>query len=520
MSSPSFVRPVRRAVLCGVSNYGPNGWRNPAISEEVSDLRTVLTSGLHPDYRFDSVDVHLDEALTLGHLQDVLDELQTPNPVEELFLLIAGQGVVHRNEPYFRTYGATRSAAGMLMSRLAQDLEGIAAATRTVAILDFCFSGAVTRALPTGLPQLGVLASAQEDQLAALGDPGESSFTRVVISALTEAPTQNGLIHWGDVAMHSLRAMERSLRQTPDDRIDRLRLRVANVVPANKPFSNTGGPSVVNRPMLYFRRRCRIAIAGSDSFQRIFRDYAREQPFDAPSIETMASPSTFEAVMLEAAQHEGAGRPEEMLRCLGGAEFEGLEETCRLFYEGVALEKNHLLPEAINVYTTVLGRTDRDDLATAADFNMRVCYEKLNRFDSADFRRYLEDQSRKIGTDEYLWHKALSMEIICCAKSGREFQYEALVDQALSEESQTSSGYWKLLMNWRGYREEPLSDEEIEIVLDARRGIGVSARVGVLYQVASQLERQARWDDAAPLRNEISVLARETGSDSARRFLE
>src|SRR4051794_29118003 len=85
-------RPRRLALLCGIADYKQPYGNLPAVKKDLEDLKKLLEAGLAEDYRFDRIIVHLNEALTLHGLEEILDELQQEGPIDEVFFYLAGHG--------------------------------------------------------------------------------------------------------------------------------------------------------------------------------------------------------------------------------------------------------------------------------------------------------------------------------------------------------------------------------------------------------------------------------------------
>ena len=62
---------TRKAVLCGISAYGPYG-NLDGVPVELARLEQVLRHEVHEDFRFAEVTPYLDEQLTLGNLRNLL----------------------------------------------------------------------------------------------------------------------------------------------------------------------------------------------------------------------------------------------------------------------------------------------------------------------------------------------------------------------------------------------------------------------------------------------------------------
>jgi hypothetical protein len=172
----------RRAVICGISDYGPSVDRISAVEKDRERLAETLKSHLGKAFRFEHVEVYRDKDLHLTKLESILDSLAQDSRINDgdLFVYIAGHGCVRRGRPYFITFGASHYAPGLRIDDLGEMLRA-ARAQRTYVLLDFCHSGALPLQLErlrspiplTPGPALAILAACRDTEVAVAGSDRE-----------------------------------------------------------------------------------------------------------------------------------------------------------------------------------------------------------------------------------------------------------------------------------------------------------------------------------------------------------
>ena len=224
----------RRAVLCGISNYGTEFGRIPAVAVDQQRLAHRLKTELAEEFRFDRVDVHQDEGLYLTGLEASFDSLSKDGALSEgdLIIYLSGHGCQRRGKPYFVTYGSKIEAPGIRIDDLNELLLSVRA-QRTYAVLDFCHAGAMPLALPPlqsfslrAGPSLAILAACRDSEASTAGPDDEPSFTSHFIDGLMQARSdENGGISWNHIAAFLHRRMARSVLSRPIDACTSMALR-------------------------------------------------------------------------------------------------------------------------------------------------------------------------------------------------------------------------------------------------------------------------------------------------------
>ena len=232
------------------------------------------------------------------------------------------------------------------------------------------------------------------------------------------------------------------------------------------------------------------------------------------------APDVFERTVALAAIQECDGRIEEMAVTLRAVSFLGEEECCRRLLLGIALEKLDQLPGAIAENEWILLNAKTNVLLIAAQFNSHVCREKGGDFAAVDFGGFVARTNLAFPTGEKLWHKALSMDLITCSRSGRRSEHEHLVDQALKDEAVSCpTGYVKTLLNWATYRGMHLDTPILDEIAGLMKHLATNARTSAMFRVAQSLRLVGDEEGALRLLGVVRHCADSSKSQTVRRLL-
>ncbi len=196
----------RIAVLCGVDEVPKSTFpKLGRVSEEIDELKKLLTTELHPNLRFElhKGETYSGEELTRAGLIKLIRGLKDYDNTECIFFYLAGHGFPNQDvaDTEFLTYDAwpLESNLGVHLRHLRGLLNQLPA-KNNIAVLDFCYSGAIST---ENLDTLSIIASSQSDQVADAG--GKSpSFTRCLINAIKEAqPNPKGFVTWNQIAHYA-----------------------------------------------------------------------------------------------------------------------------------------------------------------------------------------------------------------------------------------------------------------------------------------------------------------------------
>ncbi len=161
-------------------------------------------------------------------------------------------------------------------------------------------------------------------------------------------------------------------------------------------------------------------------------------------------------------------------------------------------------------------------LLVAAQFNANVCLEKSGEFDSVDFERFIEMRDAKLCAGEWVWHKAISMELILCMRTARRFKYEEVIEDVLASEAATlPSGYVKTLINWTLYSRHELTDEIVVEVQQRLPSMSMNGRAAVLRELIEHFARRRQPELAESLRLALNGLVDQADeSASVKKFAQ
>jgi hypothetical protein len=215
---PPRAKGNRVAVLCGIARYSDRIAfpRLARVADEIEGLRELLTTGLHPDFRFQlhGDTVYRDDQLTKEQLLKLLIDLRESRNTELLFFYLAGHGHQHESDTYFLTYDASPpflANPGVRLAELRHYLNRLGPRA-TIAVLDFCHAGAIPL---QDLDRLSIFASSQGDQVADAGGTS-SSFTERLIGAIrSAAPDEYGYVRWDRIADRAQGTHQTSLVAKP-----------------------------------------------------------------------------------------------------------------------------------------------------------------------------------------------------------------------------------------------------------------------------------------------------------------
>ncbi|HEY0150706.1 MAG TPA: hypothetical protein VGB92_01845 [Longimicrobium sp.] len=257
----------------------------------------------------------------------------------------------------------------------------------------------------------------------------------------------------------------------------------------------------------FLRRRCRALPSASEELRQLCKNLLTERPSAeqrADALRVIANfQDSFSACMGKAIYLESIGSIEQVLETLDTVKFTGIQECSRRLLRALALDKLDRCKEALEDITYVLmNAPPSSELIVAAQLNAAVCQEKLERFSLVNAERFLEDDAFTFSTGEKLWTKALSLELIVCRRTGKYFGRKDLVEKALKEEYPDSpKGFVKTLLNWHALTNDPLSEEHLAQILTLESSMTVTARAGILGQLARSLPPgpQAIYSGLPPL---------------------
>lgn len=138
--------------------------------------------------------------------------------------------------------------------------------------------------------------------------------------------------------------------------------------------------------------------------------------------------------MSKAVFHEKVAKIETVLTILDDCKFRGVEESSRLLYRALALEKLDRIEEAMEDLHEILGNEEHKSIVKAAQFNRLICLEKINQYDKVNFTSFFKNAEIIYAGNERLKDKAIIMHFIFCDKSGMEFMYDDLLEETLEYE--------------------------------------------------------------------------------------
>ncbi len=285
-------------------------------------------------------------------------------------------------------------------------------------------------------------------------------------------------------------------------------------------------PVEMKKKTRFLRRRCREVAEGSTEFLELVAELGRERAHEetAGPIWTRIRKLKHESekALVGALVYEGFGQIELML-----------QETCRTFgdatdlprclLKAIALEKLDRIPEALSELYRLMLRVPADSpLLVAAQFNANVCLEKSGEFDSVDFERFIEMRDAKLCAGEWVWHKAISMELILCMRTARRFKYEEVIEDVLASEAATlPSGYVKTLINWTLYSRHELTDEIVVEVQQRLPSMSMNGRAAVLRELIEHFARRRQPELAESLRLALNGLVDQADeSASVKKFAQ
>jgi hypothetical protein len=241
----------------------------------------------------------------------------------------------------------------------------------------------------------------------------------------------------------------------------------------------------------FLRRRCRHVPNASPTLRRFIHSILAEEHKVGDNKQLAREigkiDDDYEKVIARAIYDEAVGRIEQMRKNLNEAKFSGSRECVRRFYRAIASEKLDKIKGregAIDDLHWIVDNSGDWFLVRAAQFNLRVCFEKLNEFDKANFREFVVDRKFTFPNKEKLWHKAIVMEMIVCLQTKREFIYGDWIKAALRQQrSCDPSGYAKTLLLDRMSSGKSLSERDTKDLLSLQKRMPLNARGAVLARL-------------------------------------
>jgi|GEM_PF-3656388 len=266
----------------------------------------------------------------------------------------------------------------------------------------------------------------------------------------------------------------------------------------NSQSDSNSQPLTQIKTMRYIRERCRIYIKGSDKFNEVMESlisnkYTKKE-LDNYKREIISFTTKYESHMALAAYHEKKGKIEMMLDILN-VNLRGQEESSRLLYRALVLEKLDRIPEAINDLYSILLNEHNIELVKAAQFNLNVCYEKKNDYAKVDFTKFFIYKDMFFAGNERLSDKAITMHLIVCHKTNQEFLYDLeLMDVFQFQAKNNPIGYTKTLLIYFLLQRKKISRDEIYNIYKLTDNMSINNKVAVLSKLLPQFDKETDVD--------------------------
>lgn len=134
---------MKKALCVGISDYGSPQYNLPGVANDVASIATLL-SGDGGSFG-SNLRVVLDSEATKQRIVDELEAIFSADPEDELFVYMAGHGMVDNNRYYFVPFGPRLGLSDdwALPLPVLKEFFDECTARRVLVYLDFCHSGGV-----------------------------------------------------------------------------------------------------------------------------------------------------------------------------------------------------------------------------------------------------------------------------------------------------------------------------------------------------------------------------------------
>lgn len=244
--------------------------------------------------------------------------------------------------------------------------------------------------------------------------------------------------------------------------------------------------------LAWARRRCRTIVAGSDSFiSRVTPLLTEHRPTRAAEILAdlaIEGRTPFERAAASLLRYEFEGRIERMLEASSTEVADRAERRNLDLFKAIALEKLERADTALDILQEISeDESVPYDLRRCAEFNRRVCQEKLGH--SVTFEPYFADRTARTGCGELIWTKAFNMELVLCGTRGLEFDHADLLEAAISAEiSDASSGFVKTIVNWSHLTGETIDAQTLSRIEEQVKFTSLTTRIAVLTYLETEVK--------------------------------
>lgn len=267
-----------------------------------------------------------------------------------------------------------------------------------------------------------------------------------------------------------------------------------------------------DNPKRFLNRRCRVIYKGSNEFISIMHTLLSSK-FDPGEIHYQYNDRInelqlpHEKMIARAIFMENIGAISEMKNIISHMVLEGIDESIRLLYKAIAHDKLDELDQAIDCLYKILRKETNQNITRAAQFNLNVCYEKMDMIKKVDFESFIDDNII-FADGERLSDKAVAMQLIHCMRAKAVFVYESQLDKSLNYLFQKSmTGYIKTYLTFLRYKQDSLSKESIKNFVQKTFSMDRNSQVAILTTLLRYTDQTADKG----IRNKI-IMAR----DSAR----
>ncbi len=271
----------------------------------------------------------------------------------------------------------------------------------------------------------------------------------------------------------------------------------------------------------FLRRRCRIFLSGSSLYEELMTEIwgkkFNENRSNEIEEQAIRLDCDYELMFINASLQEKKGNWSRMIETLNRITFEGDKEQSRLVYLAIGHEKSDEVQIAINILSKIIYLPDTNpDIQYVAKFNRLVCLSKEPPFDSVDFGTYIGSDKVLPFLNERVRDKAISNHLMLCKMKNEEFvdADQCYQESFKYETDHTKLGRIKTLVNYIGFKKEPLAMESFWELYTSVNGSSSSEKIAFLANVSPLLSRLDRSDISDHVKHEVLSLTNGDNENS------